>query len=81
MLDFLPIEFFPCPEEIPVMVKLVDERYCFAKNHSDAYDSHWIIQFPFEEPQGAHHGMIESWAPLPANYYHDKLLKEHKYGD
>ena len=65
MLDFLPIEFFPCPEDVPVIVHLVDDRYAFALTKSDPYDSHWIVQLPFEEPQGAHHGMIKEWALLP----------------
>lgn len=81
MLDFMPIEDFPCPQGIPVLVHLVDDRYAFAVNESDKFDSHWIIQLPFKEVQGAHQGMIKQWAPLPTNYYHDSLLKEHKYGE
>lgn len=81
MLDFMPIEYFVPPQDVPVLVLLVDDRYAFAINHCDQYDSHWVIQLPFKHPDGAHQGMIKEWAPLPTNYYHDRLLKEHKYGE
>lgn len=81
MLDFYPIENYPCPEGQPVLVHLVDDRVAFAVNESDAYDLHWVIQLPFKSPQGAHQGCIKDWAPLPANLYHERLLKAPKYGD
>jgi hypothetical protein len=77
----MPIEYFHCPQDVPVLVHLVDDRYAFAVNQSDAYDSHWIIQFPFKQSEGAHQGMIKEWAPLPANLYYESLLKAPKYGD
>jgi hypothetical protein len=80
MLDFYPIEYYPCPEGEPVLVHLTDDRVAFAVNESDAYDSCWLIQLPFKQPQGAHAGMIKDWAPMPANKYYQQLLNP-RYGD
>jgi len=74
MLEFLPIEFFPCPEGQPVLVHLVDDRYCYGLYLSDAYDSHFVIQLPFEMSQGVHFGMIKEWALLPESNNIDRKI-------
>jgi len=74
MLEFLPIEFFPCPEGHPILVHLVDDRYCYGLYLSDDYDSHLVIQLPFEHPEGAHKGMIKDWALLPESNNIDRKI-------
>jgi len=64
MLEFYPIEQFPCPVGVPVLVHLIDDRYGFANNQSDAWESCWIVQFPFKQPQQLYEGHILEWAPL-----------------
>lgn len=64
MLDFMPIEDFPCPQGQPVLVHLVDGREAFAINESDSWDSCWIIQLPFKEPEASHDLFIQDWAHL-----------------
>ncbi len=81
MLDFMPIEMPKCPENEPVIVQLVDDRYAFAFCIADQYDADWVIQLPFEFPQGAHQGMIKAWAPMPANVLHKRLMTKPVYGE
>ncbi len=78
MLDFIPLESLPSPENEVIMVQLVDDRYCFGICVADIYDADWVVQLPFEDPMPISRAAIKSWSKLP-EHQQDRLKP--RYGD